>query len=260
MADPKLIPGKFVWFELLCNDPKTAQNFYAEVLGWKTVAFPMGSATYEMIYAGDTMIGGYQAAPSTSQPAHFRSYVSVDDVDASVQAALAHGGKLCEGPIDTPGVGRRARIVDPQGAELSLIKRTADDPVDTRVAGHGRWVWNELHTTDPAQALLFYAAVVGFSHTSLDMGPGGTYHVLSKSGQGRGGVSGHLPCNTKPHWLPYVAVDDVDAAVARARTLGATIQMNPQDIPGVGRISVLLDPTGAALAVMKPNPGENHPQ
>src|SRR5713226_963425 len=41
MTDRKLIPGKFVWFELASSDAKKAQAFYGEVLGWKVKPFPM---------------------------------------------------------------------------------------------------------------------------------------------------------------------------------------------------------------------------
>ena len=58
----------------------------------------------------------------------------------------------------------------------------------------------------------------------------------------------------RPHWLPYVAVEDADATIARARKLGGTICFGPEDIPNVGRFGVLQDPTGAALAVLKPFP------
>ena len=60
MSDRKLLPGKFVWFELVSRDAKKAQAFYGEVLGWKVASFPMGNVNYEMILAGetlDTMIG-----------------------------------------------------------------------------------------------------------------------------------------------------------------------------------------------------------
>src|SRR5262249_34385932 len=59
MTDRKLLPGKFVWFEHVSKDAKKAQAFYAEVLGWKVQGFPMGEQTYEMIFVGDNMIGGY---------------------------------------------------------------------------------------------------------------------------------------------------------------------------------------------------------
>ena len=47
MADRKLIPGKFVWYELQCSDVPRAQAFYAELLGWKNVRFPAGAKPLE---------------------------------------------------------------------------------------------------------------------------------------------------------------------------------------------------------------------
>jgi len=215
MADRKLLPGKFVWFELVSKDAKKAQAFYGEVLGWKVQPFPMGNSTYEMIYAGDTMIGGYATPKSDRQPAHWISYVSVEDVDATVKAATANGGKVVEAPYDIPTVGRSARIADPLGAELCPFKSLEGDPADA-LPPRGGWCWNELHTSDPAKALAFYEKVLGFSHRTLS--------------------------------------EDADATIARARKLGGTICFGPEDIPNVGRFGVLQDPTGAALAVLKPFP------
>jgi predicted enzyme related to lactoylglutathione lyase len=259
MSERKPLPGKFVWFELVTGDTKKAQAFYGEVLEWKAVPFPMGKFTYEMIYAGDTpdtMIGGYAPPKGDGQPSRWLSYVSVEDVDAAAKAATANGGKVVEAPSDIPGVGRRAGIVDPQGAELYLLKNATGDLPDTPAAPPGRFFWDELHTTDPTTALAFYKKVVGFSHRSIDMGPGGTYHIVSQGGVDRGGVTSHLSGGAQPHWLPYVAVDDTDATIARAKKHGATIPIPPQDIPGAGRFGVLQDPTGAVLAVMKPIPME----
>jgi predicted enzyme related to lactoylglutathione lyase len=258
MANPNRapLPGKFVWFEHVSKDAKRAQGFYGEVLGWRVQAFPMGAFTYEMILTGealDTMIGGYAAPKHERQPSHWISYVSVEDVDAAAKLATANGGKVLEAPYDTPEVGRMARIADPQGAELCLFKSINGDPPDTQGADR-RFFWNELHTSDPQKALAFYEKVVGFSHRGMDMGPGGVYHIVSKGGVERGGVTHHLQSGAAPHWLPYVSVDDTDATIARAKKNGATIPMPPEDIPGVGRFGVLQDPTGALLAIMKPLP------
>lgn len=263
MSDRRLLPGKFVWFEHISKDAEKAQAFYGELLGWRVKPFPVGGATYEMILTGDTwdtMIGGYAAPTSDRQPSRWISTVSVEDVDATAKAAVAHGGKVTEAPSELPGVGRRARIADPHGAELGLLTDARGDKPEParkpefRPEDHGHWCWNELHTGDPTTALAFYEKVVGFSHHSVDMGPGGTYHILSRDGVDRGGVTSHLPDGVPPHWLPYVAVGDVDKAIARARKLGARIPMSPEDIPGVGRFAVLEDPTGARLALLRPRP------
>lgn len=255
MSDRKPLPGKFVWFELVSTDAKKAQAFYGELFGWKIEPFLFGDYTYEMINAGGTMIGGYKAPTSERQPAHWIAYVSVDDVDAAAKTAVAKGGKLVVAPYDMPQVGRMALIADPQGAQLYLFKMPEGDAPDEPVTPHGRWLWNELHTTEPVKAVSFYEDVIGFTHKAMDTGGGGTYYILeSKGGVGRGGVTGHLQKGVPPHWLPYVAVDDADATIARARKLRATIQFGPEDIPNVGRFGVLQDPTGAVLAIMKPAP------
>jgi predicted enzyme related to lactoylglutathione lyase len=87
------------------------------------------------------------------------------------------------------------------------------------------------------------------------MGPQGEYHILSRGGADRAGVTAQLPAGVAPHWLPYANVTDADAALARARKLGAKVPMGPHDIPSIGRFGVVLDREGAALAVMKPIPG-----
>ncbi len=256
-VDRKPLPGKFVWFEHVSRDAKKAQKFYDEVLGWKVE--PFGDSDYDMILAGDTpdtMIGGY-TEPTGRQEPHWISYVSVEDVDRAAKAAAANGGKVIQAPHDLPGVGRAARIADPQGAELFVFKNDAGDPADppaTEAPPERRFFWNELHTTDPEKAVAFYEKVFGFTRQTMDMGPAGNYYILARDGVSRAGVTGHLPAGTPPHWLPYVEVSDPDATIARAKKLGAKIPMQPEDIPGVGRFGIFEDPTGAVLAVMKAQP------
>jgi predicted enzyme related to lactoylglutathione lyase len=259
MRDRKQLPGKFVWFELASSDRKKAQAFYGGVLGWKAVGFPVDGTTYEMIFAGetpDTMVGGYVATGGDAGRSRWIANVSVEDVDAAAAAAVVNGGKVVVPPHDLPGVGRAATITDPDGAELALFKNATGDAPDVSATPPGRFIWNELHTSDPERAAAFYEKVVGFSHRSIPS-PAGPYHILSRGGVDRGGITSHLPTGAAPHWLPYVNVDDVDATIERARKLGARIPVEPENVMDVGRLAVLEDPTGAVLAVMKPNPRAN---
>jgi predicted enzyme related to lactoylglutathione lyase len=98
-------------------------------------------------------------------------------------------------------VGRKARIADPHGAELGLLTGARGDKPDAP-ATSGGWLWNELHTTEPTKSLPFYEKVIGFSHRSMDIGPGEKYHILSRDGVDRGGVTDHLPAGAAPHWFP----------------------------------------------------------
>jgi predicted enzyme related to lactoylglutathione lyase len=53
-----------------------------------------------------------------------------------------------------------------------------------------------------------------------------------------------------PNWGSYVTVADVDATARTAVELGGKVVHGPQDIPGVGRMAVIVDPQGAALSVI----------
>ena len=54
-----------------------------------------------------------------------------------------------------------------------------------------------------------------------------------------------------PNWMVYFAVDDVDATVAKAQSLGANVLVPGMDIPEVGRFATLTDPQGAAFSIFK---------
>ena len=53
-------------------------------------------------------------------------------------------------------------------------------------------------------------------------------------------------------WQTYIGTDDVDAATEKARGLGATVYVEPTDIPTIGRFSVIADPTGASVGLFQP--------
>jgi predicted enzyme related to lactoylglutathione lyase len=53
-------------------------------------------------------------------------------------------------------------------------------------------------------------------------------------------------------WLPYVEVDDIAASTAKAKSLGGTVMKDVTEVMDAGWISVIIDPTGAALGLWKP--------
>lgn len=118
----------------------------------------------------------------------------------------------------------------------------------------GTFCWNEVMTRDVEACVGFYTQLLGWTTEKVDMGPAGTY-TLFKNGEcqvgGCMGMDGPQFENVPPHWLSYIAVDDVDATAAKAGELGAAIHCPPMDIPGIGRFCVVQDPTGAAIAFFK---------
>jgi predicted enzyme related to lactoylglutathione lyase len=109
----------------------------------------------------------------------------------------------------------------------------------------------ELNTTDVSKAKAFYGALFNWNLEDMPM-PGGSYTMI-KVGEGTGGgIMKHPVPGAPSAWLAYVLVDDVAAATKKAKSLGANIMKEATEIPGVGSFSVLIDPTGAALALFQP--------
>jgi hypothetical protein len=110
----------------------------------------------------------------------------------------------------------------------------------------------ELNTTDPARAKEFYGKLFDWKLEDVPMGVGSTYTTI-EVGEGTGGGLMQHPMPGAPStWLAYVLVDDLRAATDKAKALGATIAKDVTEVPGVGWFSIIVDPTGATLALWKP--------
>lgn len=111
--------------------------------------------------------------------------------------------------------------------------------------------WFELASSDPSASLAFHQALFGWTAVHNDMGEMGTYSFI----RNRNGTVGAL-CGMPPgsegrpsNWSVYFLVENVDASVAQAQTLGGQLLFGPFDVPGHGRGAVLSDPAGAAFCL-----------
>jgi len=128
----------------------------------------------------------------------------------------------------------------------------------------GTFIWYELMTTDPDGAKAFYDAVVGWNIDAQSQFPNG-YRMIGRSdGKFAGGL---LPLNDEmqqhgahPTWLGYIYVEDVDGSVAAIERDGGKALMPAFDIPNIGRVAMVADPSGAPFYIMKPTPPANEPE
>lgn len=119
---------------------------------------------------------------------------------------------------------------------------------------HGSFHWNELVTRDVEKAKKFYGSTIGWTFDGMPM-PDGTYWVAKMGDKPVGGlfpIAGPQWDGVPEHWLPYLAVDDVDARVKKAVAAGAKLMRPSFDIPGVGRIAILTEPGGAGIGWITP--------
>lgn len=114
---------------------------------------------------------------------------------------------------------------------------------------HGHFSWVDLATPDPTGSLAFYEPLFGWSHEAVPSSGGG-YLMLRREGEAVAGMVA-LPAQSgiPPCWFSYILVDSVDAAQARALELGASPLAPPNDVPGMGRVCIVRDPTGAHVGL-----------
>lgn len=122
------------------------------------------------------------------------------------------------------------------------------------MADTGTIIWSELMTNDAEKAKAFYGQSLGVAFQRFDAG-GEPYWLATRGGEPLWGIMDMTRRPGGPSgWFTYMEVDDVDARVAAAQAAGAELCMPVFDIPTVGRIAVLQDPTGALIGWMKPEP------
>jgi predicted enzyme related to lactoylglutathione lyase len=140
-------------------------------------------------------------------------------------------------------------------AQTATKQRTQE--AAKKLQSHGTFCWNELMTRDVEGAKRFYESTIGWSFQAMPMADGGTYWVATLDGKS---VAGIFSLNAPGYdgvpesWMSYLAVDDVDARVAKAIKAGAKLMKPIFDVPDVGRIAILMQPGGAGVGWMTPLP------
>jgi predicted enzyme related to lactoylglutathione lyase len=109
-----------------------------------------------------------------------------------------------------------------------------------------RFVFTELHTSEHQRARAFYADLLGWTYSDVPT-PTESYTFISAVGGMAGGIASSSCAASS--WLPYVGVADVEAMTAKAKALGAAIEVDCRAFGGLGTLSVIRDPTGARVGL-----------
>lgn len=254
-------PGTFSWIDLATTDSEASKKFYTELFGLKAVDTPAGpDMVYTMLMLEDKPVAALYQLDKEQQdqgiPSHWDSYVTVDNVDSTVEKVKALQGTVLKEPFDVMESGRMGIIQDPTGAVLALWQ--PKDDIGSQLKNvPGSLCWNELITNDPDKANAFFTQLFDWGSETSEM-INITYTAFM---QGEMPIAGmyQKPAemgNVPSHWMPYFAVEDCDQSCSKAQELGATVLQPSMDIPETGRFAVIQDPQGAVFAIIKMEPME----
>jgi hypothetical protein len=114
---------------------------------------------------------------------------------------------------------------------------------------HGKWVWYELRSKDVEKSKAFFTELLGWQIEQQDMN--GMKFELVKSGGKDVATISPTEGKAKSHWVPFVSVPDVDAAVKTIEEQKGKVVKPAADIPDIGRFAIVTDPNGVEFAVFK---------
>lgn len=248
--------GAPCWIDLMSSDLNRSREFYAALFGW----------TFEV--GDEEMYGGYTTAfndgrlaaglmqsrgDSDGYPDMWTTYLRVDNIAATITSAKEAGAILYMGPMDVPEQGKMAMLGDPSGAAIGLWEFGGHTGFQAHEESNSS-AWHELHSKDYRSAVEFYTNVFDLQSIVMSDTPEFRYTSLVKDEKELAGImdaAAFLPDQVPSNWQLYFQTDDVDATIATALTLGATV-VNPAEDSAYGRVAGLSDCTGAMFKLVQP--------
>jgi len=242
--------GRFIWRDLITENPDAAETFYTNLFGWQAVPIDQGEAgIYRMLMQNGAPFGGIYGA----EPTGWVSYIITPDLNQTLKQIDDLGGTAVSEPMELPNVGRFSVIDDPGGARFAVMATALPGTDPSATAPVGSVAFNELVTSDFEESIAFYSQVFGYGEMPVPSAVG-AYSLLTTS------VDDGVPVMTagvfrRPEgmernvWMIYVRVADLDASRQKAVELGASTIGGINDISGFGRTAWLQDPTGARFAL-----------
>jgi hypothetical protein len=123
-AKPEI--GSITWCDLTVPNADEVKLFYEKVIGWKAEPVSMGDYNdFSMVAPESNRIAAgicNAKGINAKLPPQWLIYITVEDVDKSVELCKQLGGKIIVEPKTIPNYGRFTVIQDPAGAVCALFK------------------------------------------------------------------------------------------------------------------------------------------
>ena len=239
-----LAPGAPCWADLTSTDHAASLAFYTGLFGWDAETPDPAMGHYANFLREGRRLVGSMPGTVDAWTVHF----ATTDAERTAEVAQAHGGAVHAPVMDVMDLGRLAVLADPAGAVFGLWQagtHTGFPVLDVP----GAPSWFELHTRDYDAVVAFYRDVLGWQVQVVSDVPGFRYSTAVVGGREVAGVmdaEGFLPEGAPAAWQVYFSTEDVEASLARAVELGATVVHPAEDTP-YGRLAALADPQGAVF-------------
>ncbi|MEU1699849.1 VOC family protein [Streptomyces sp. S-9] len=242
--------GTPCWADAVFDDLDAAKDFYGHVLGWTFGETPPDQGGYTQAYAdGKAVAAVVPPMPGQEGTSQWCLYLAARDASATAARIRDHGGDLLMDPLQVADYGTMCLARDPGGAVFGVWQAGSHEGFQA-TGTPGAYCWAEVFTREPEKSDAFFPAVFPYRSKQLE---GETdfrlYDLGGRTVLGRMRMTDDFPPEVPPYINVYFAVDDCDAAVARATERGGALRFGPVDSP-FGRFAAVGDPQGASFSVI----------
>lgn len=131
-----------------------------------------------------------------------------------------------------------------------------NDPPSTEMHP-GKFAWADLFTTDSGAATKFYTSLLGWTSTDVEK-DGRSYTVFSNGGHPVAGLVQRKAGSARrpSRWIGYIAVGDIDAALAAVSRAGGKVRAPARDFPDRGRQAIVTDNEGSPVGLLQSKTGD----
>jgi predicted enzyme related to lactoylglutathione lyase len=245
--------GSPCWTDLWTSDVEGSRKFYSELFSWEAQEpSPEFGGYFMFTRDGVPVAGGMGDMGDMKADNTWKIYLDTPDIAKTVVATEKAGGQVLAPVAPVADLGQQFVLLDSNGAPLGAWQ-AGTFPGFTVLGEHGSPSWFELLTRDFARAVDFYGSVFSWTINAISDTDEFRYSVLhDPTGEGDlagiGDATSLLPEGVGDHWSVYWHVNDADAAVKAAKSLGGTVEQDVHDTP-YGRLAALRDPSGASFKI-----------
>ncbi len=247
-----------VHFEIAGPDGPALQQFYRDLFGWNIETQGEEIGFYGLVQSNEGGIGGGVFQTQEDMPSNYVTvYIQVDDLQAALAKISGVGGSAVVPPMEiAPGMGSIAMFADPANNCMGLYSLPTEWDGQMPPKGAAPPVVHfEVGGSDAQTLENFYTQMFGWQVNYMEEA---SYRMVQQEPDGiGGGIFEHT--DGMPPNAPSIAVlvDDLQACLDKAVSLGGAALMQPMDIPGgFGSLAIFYDIAGNRISLFK-SP-ENH--
>ncbi|MFE9767673.1 VOC family protein [Streptomyces sp. NPDC005808] len=243
--------GTPCWADAMFSDVEGAKSFYGDVLGWTFGESSSEYGNYTQAYKdGKAVAAVVPPMPGAEGQSAWCLYFASPDAAAAAQKIRDNGGTVLMEPMQVGDFGTMALAAEPSGAVFGVWQAGVHEGFEA-TSVPGAYAWAEVFTRVPEKTDAFLPAVFPFTAKQMDHDDFDfrVFNVGEDTVLGRMRMTDDFPPEVPSYVNVYFAVDDCDAAVAKATGRGAVLRFGPMGSP-FGRFAALSDPQGALFSVI----------